>query len=143
MYFFFQTGQNSFERILQVLIYGSKIFWQNWLLGFVFQLSARTRKLWNGKTTFKLKLWLKSFENETQQLCSLNRPVSLNKWFNKLNYFPVLTTSNTLIYCFACRLIIPQVSGSHCTYLYTYYLTMFIYWGRQSTSEWIKKLNYV
>ena len=43
----------------------------------------KTRKLWKMKTTLWIKLWLYKWSNEheTQQLCSLNRPLFLNKWF--------------------------------------------------------------
>ena len=43
-----------------------------------------TRKLWNSKTTFRINCIFKKFnDDETQQLCSVKRPISQNKWFYK------------------------------------------------------------
>ena len=43
-----------------------------------------TKKLWNRKKTFKGSSYnfKKYNESETQQLCSLNWPISLKYWFN-------------------------------------------------------------
>ena len=47
------------------------------------------RKLWNRKSTFKLKLWVNV--HKTQQMCSLNRPILLNLWFKTYYVVKLLT----------------------------------------------------
>ena len=80
--------------------------------------TMRTGKLWNWKMAFRIKS-KKSYEQQTQQLCTVNRPISINLWFKKCLHGKTIcfvTASNThtynvvfLIHCFLVITVLYQV----------------------------------
>ena len=55
---------------------------------------------WNYKTTLRCNNFQKSNEHKKQQLCSENRPISQNKWFNKL----LARLKHIVVFLFECFL---------------------------------------